>query len=473
MSAPDNAIHAGRTPAHQRAMEGSVNLRTYHAPSIAQALGQIKRELGPDAVILHTRTYKRGGFLGFGGRSQVEITASNNVNVRRPRVKRNAIAPAASAAPSSSTAAPLMNPSAQSLRRAYQTLPIESASPGLSANDSVTLDSAGETSCDETPANVAQASRDVAQAVVAAATNQAVDPALMRDELVSIKRLVGQVLRASHGASAPALPEALTAMYLQLIEADVASEIADEVVSDVRAEMSTAQLADVDHVREQVLRRLERFITVADDTTQAGKMTDGRPLTVALVGPTGVGKTTTIAKLAATYKLRHARRVGLVTCDTYRIAAVEQLRTYANIIGLPLNVALTPREMSSCCAALNDCDVILIDTAGRSPHDGDRLDELGDLLKAADPHETHLVLSGTSSEAVLSRAAERFKVAQPNCVILTKLDETVNFGVLVNVAHRIGAALSYITTGQEVPDHIEPGRPERLAKLVLDGGYVR
>ncbi len=162
-----------------------------------------------------------------------------------------------------------------------------------------------------------------------------------------------------------------------------------------------------------------------------------------------------------------------MTCDTYRIAAVEQLRTYANIIGLPLNVALTPKEMASACAGLADCDVVLVDTAGRSPHDCGRIDELGALLAAANPHETHLVLSGASSEAVLMRAVERFGVAKPNRVILTKLDEAVSFGLVVNVAHRVGAALSYVTTGQEVPDHIEPGRSDRIARLVLTGGAVR
>src|SRR5690606_2905635 len=157
----------------------------------------------------------------------------------------------------------------------------------------------------------------------------------------------GQVLRTTQGKSAPALPETLTAMYLQMIEAEVAAEIADAVVAEVRDELTASQLADAECVREHVLRRLQRFISVAKDAPKPGKMSGGRPLTIALVGPTGVGKTTTIAKLAATYKLRHGRRVGLVTCDTYRIAAVEQLRTYANIIGLRLNVALTPSEMAA------------------------------------------------------------------------------------------------------------------------------
>src|SRR5690606_2295500 len=126
--------------------------------------------------------------------------------------------------------------------------------------------------------------------------------------------------------------------------------------------------------------------------------------------------------LAAAYKLRHGRRVGLITSDTYRIAAVEQLRTYANIIAVPLKVGMSPQEMAGACAEMaegGNFDVVLIDTAGRSPHDGARLEELRGFIAAADPHETHLVLSSAASEAALMRAAEQFAVVSPNRVILT------------------------------------------------------
>src|SRR5690606_21837936 len=140
---------------------------------------------------------------------------------------------------------------------------------------------------------------------------------------------------------------------------------------------------------------------------------------------------------------------------------------------LPLKVVMTPAEMAAACESLADCDVILIDTAGRSPNDTARLDELRSFIDAARPHETHLVLSTAASEAVLLRAAEQFAVAQPNRLILTKLDEAVSFGVVINVAGRLGAKFSFVTTGQEVPDHIEPGHADRLARLVLDGELAK
>jgi flagellar biosynthesis protein FlhF len=206
---------------------------------------------------------------------------------------------------------------------------------------------------------------------------------------------------------------------------------------------------------------------VCAEAGRSSRGSDGRPLTIALVGPTGVGKTTTIAKLAATYRLKQGRRVGLITCDTYRIAAVDQLRTYAGIINIPLRVAMTPAEMRSACAAMADCDVILIDTAGRAPKDAARLGELRALIGAASPHQTHLVLSSSTAEASLLDAAERFAPLGCDRVILTKLDEAVSFGVVVNVLKRLNTRLSFVTTGQEVPDHIEAVTPDRLARLVM------
>ncbi len=433
-----------------------MNLKTYRAGSIAEAVGQIKKDLGPDAVILHTRTTKQGGWFGFGARPIVEVTASSSVNVPGRRgAKKKLVAERADSAPSSNKMSGVA--AADRAPAAIDVLELRSSS----VRNAVLRDE---------PAPEATSSD--AEAVAVANRDMSIGEDL-RGDLVAIKQLVGRVLQTTSASAQPVMPQALFDRYLRLIESEVAREIADDVAGAVRDELTTEELACEDVVHQAVLRRLESLIKVEEDVRMPGRMHDGRPLTIALVGPTGVGKTTTIAKLAATYKLRHGKSVGLLTCDTYRIAAVEQLRTYANIIGLPLSVALTPGELKNACEALSGVDVLLIDTAGRSQHDSGRLDELGALLEAARPHETHLVLSSASSQAVMLRSAERFASVKPNRVIFTKLDEAVNFGVLVNAASRIDAELSFVTTGQEVPDHIERGRPDRLARLVLDGAGVR
>jgi flagellar biosynthesis protein FlhF len=183
-----------------------------------------------------------------------------------------------------------------------------------------------------------------------------------------------------------------------------------------------------------------------------------------------VGKTTTVAKLAATMKLRHRKRVAMLTIDTYRIAAVDQLQTYANIIGVPLHVVSSLEDMRSALEQCRDCDAVLIDTAGRSQRDSEKLDQLKAFLEAANPHEVHLVLSSTCSQSVLMEAVERFNTVRTDRIIFTKLDEAVSFGMLLNVVRKVDKQLSFLTTGQEVPHQIEPGRGERLAGLILGEG---
>jgi len=188
-----------------------------------------------------------------------------------------------------------------------------------------------------------------------------------------------------------------------------------------------------------------------------------------LVGATGVGKTTTLAKLAAQFRIKEGKKVGLITIDTYRIAAVEQLRTYARIIDTPLEVVLTPQELRLAIERLADCDIILVDTAGRSQFDAPKLDELRAFLKAADPRETHLVLSATSSRAVLQKSIELFSGLGVNRVLFTKLDEAVGIGTLLAAVHKLDVKMSYITTGQDVPNDIEVGDGRRLAEMILGG----
>jgi flagellar biosynthesis protein FlhF len=453
-----------------------VNLKTYRAVSIADALSDIKRDLGPDAVILHTRSFKQGGIFGFRARKLVEITASSAVNVIHPLARKGK--------------APVKSSATDRIRKAYAPAPAtgapenvpelikpdggrfaKQATAGSEGHPVDQMASAANTGVETASVN-ARATARHGDSVIAVPS-----PAhdAIADELASIRSMVGQALRSSAPASTGGMPEALFRNYLSMIESEVARELADQIVGEVRAELSPEQLeSDENAVRKAVLARLESLIPVADaPPSQGSGVTDGRPRTIALVGPTGVGKTTTIAKLAAIYKLREGKKVGLVTTDTYRIAAVEQLRTYANIIGIELRVALTPREMTNALAAHSDCDIVLIDTAGRSQRDATKLDDLREFLSVAKPHETHLVLSGAASEAVIVEAASRFEIANPDRVIFTKLDEMVHFGVLVNTARAIGAELSYITTGQEVPDHIEPSSANRLAKMILGISDVR
>lgn len=500
----------------------NVSLKTFQAPSMQDALAAVKRELGKDAVILHTRSFKSGGFLGLGRKPVVEITASAGVGVLNPLDLRRGVvaptnAPGAPARPSSALARAYgsSTPAASTAQPASRHAPSPPApGAGLHRSRDAADFPASSVSSVRTPLVSAPAPRAVSPAEVRSAraaianANEAGSSGLssdLRQELAAIRTMVGQVLQSAAVASAAArsaargsgggvqggdavgvsgstggacaaslvpgiaMPEALLNHYLRLIQNDVARDIADEVVAAIRDELTPAEMRDDQIVRQAFLRRVESLIPVDAGLAPPAPCADGRPLTIAMIGPTGVGKTTTVAKLAAAYRLRHARRVGLITADTYRIAAVDQLRTYANIIGVPLAVAGSPEEMAAACESMRDMDAILIDTAGRSPNQPDQLDELARFLDAARPHRTNLVLASVASEATLCATVERFAPMKPAGLIFTKLDEAASFGVLLGVMRKAGTSLSFITTGQGVPDDIEPGRPDRLARLILAG----
>jgi flagellar biosynthesis protein FlhF len=193
----------------------------------------------------------------------------------------------------------------------------------------------------------------------------------------------------------------------------------------------------------------------------------GQRRVVAVVGPTGVGKTTTIAKLAANYHLTENRRIGLITIDTFRVGGVDQLRTYAEVIGLPMRSASTSSELVAALDEFADCELVLIDSAGRSPRDEQRIQELRDLLSDASIDEIHLVLNLSSSHRSLMSLYDRFRVLRPTHLILSKLDEAGGLGAIYSAARGVNLPLSYFTTGQAVPDDIEPAKAVRAARWIV------
>ena len=231
------------------------------------------------------------------------------------------------------------------------------------------------------------------------------------------------------------LPETMFRVFTDMIEAEVDESIARDLVDRIRDD-SGLHVADPLLVKARIAQLLEDEITV---TGPIATSSDNCRL-VALVGPTGVGKTTTIAKLAANYRLREKKRVGLITVDTYRVAAVEQLRTYADIIDLPMEVVSTPREMREAVARMRNLDLVLMDTAGRSPRDEIRIQELRSLLAEAEADDVLLVLSATAGTRSLTATAEKFAEVGTTGLLLTKLDEATSLGHLVALTRAVPPA---------------------------------
>lgn len=451
-----------------------MQLKTYSAPTMAQALAEVKKDLGKDAVILHTRIHRIGAVMGIGGKQVVEITASDQAAARRTLSPQPV--PVASIADSTRPARPNIvmeqfQPQVFPRRRLSPEGAI-SEEPPTPAQPEVVVRAADPAQVTPKAAASSRAparpTRSLPATPVAPAPADTLGITQLRDELASIRRLMGEVLQASRGSAATVrLTDCMSDLSGRLAASGLDTAFVTKVMDVIRDELSSAEREDESVVRAAGVRALGALFPTVGHVTRP---VAGSPLTIALVGPTGVGKTTTIAKLAAVYKLRQGRRVGLVTSDTYRIAAVDQLRTYASILGIPLRVALTPDELRASVAALSECDVILVDTAGRSPHDAARIAELSAFASAIQPHETHLVLSMAADASVLRRAVERFTSLRPDRLLLTKLDEAVELGAAMSVVAGLGLPVHYLTNGQEVPDHIELAQAERLAKLVLSPG---
>ena len=193
---------------------------------------------------------------------------------------------------------------------------------------------------------------------------------------------------------------------------------------------------------------------------------------LAFIGPTGVGKTTTIAKVAANYMLAGGGKVVLATIDNYRIAAVEQLKIYGRIMNLPVEVARSPEQLREIFERHRDADLILVDTAGRSPLDDIRQEELAAFLPPELPVENHLVLSAATREEDNFNVIERFSHLSLHGLVLTKLDECEMLGQIVNIGTRGEVPLSFLTNGQKVPEDLLAPDPRQIAKMIFNRNEV-
>lgn len=375
------------------------DVRTFRAATMHEALTMVRRELGPQAAILHTREVQTRRLFGWlAGPRQIEVTAANEVNV----------------------------PSRLPPRTAKVKKPESAALPPAPSTLAAPL------------------------------------PEAMQTQLSELQAMVKQLCRKSEDRGVPDLPEGLFRLFTDLLDCDLSEQSARELIERVRAQVPLGRADDVMLAKS----RLARMLSGEIGTTGPIALVPGRCRLAALVGPTGVGKTTTIAKLAAIYRLKEKRRVGLITVDTYRIAAVEQLRTYAEIIELPMQVVSTPREMREAVRRMGNLDLVLLDTAGRSPKDEVKIQELRAFLTEAEADEVHLVLSAVASASCLEHTVERFGGVGATAILLTKLDEAPSLGHLLPML-RGNLPLSYVTNGQNVPDDIEVADAKRLAGLLL------
>jgi flagellar biosynthesis protein FlhF len=514
----------------------TADVRTFKAASMSEALDVVRREMGPDAVILHTRELPQSRLLGLfrNNKERVEITAglgvetgvqdsqgsargskttssgisttgsysksglshsktgmgsgrileeesygtdgreptnriASNPAVGRERAPRdlNLADPPALLPPSSKPA------SKGNSRETARNLPLPESPlptafpPRRSTGSNPREESFAEPIHDETDYTLESLIPRVAPPPRQPRPQTQTLPrgeqsSAITEQLAGIRKLVERLGQKPGEQGSTDYPSEWMSIADELHDLGIEETLSQEWIQRLQ---QTPEISPRD--RNLVHGQLQRYIEADLNCGGPIQVRPGERRVVALVGPTGVGKTTTIAKLAAHYSLREGIRTGLLTIDTFRIAAVEQLRTYAEIIDLPMEVATSQDEFQRALERLDEMDLILIDTAGRSPRDAERIRELTDLLRQGEIDEMHLVLSLVSGKRSLFNTIERFSPAGVTSVILSKLDEAPDLSNIVQVARNSPWPISYVTTGQEVPDDFSVARKSQLAKVIL------
>ena len=260
----------------------------------------------------------------------------------------------------------------------------------------------------------------------------------------------------------------LRMVYNKLIESEVDEEVANIIIEDIDASMKKE--ANIDNIISAIYQKIILKLGEPEVVnTENGKTV------VFFLGPTGVGKTTTIAKLASEFKLNRGIQVAMITADTYRIAAVEQLNTYAGILDVPVSVIFSPDELIDAINKYSEYDLILVDTAGRSHRNAEQLSEVKQLITATQEAglgvniEKYLVLSATTKYKDLLNITEAYKDIDNFRLLFTKLDETNAYGNILNIRVHTGAPLSYVTSGQAVPEDISVVNVQEMAKCLISG----
>ena len=251
----------------------------------------------------------------------------------------------------------------------------------------------------------------------------------------------------------------------RLVDSDVTKENVDLIIKEVENRITKDTTIDnvLSHVYQKIVLKLgqPKTINLNHEGTKF----------IYFIGPTGVGKTTTIAKIVSSIKLKNNVKVALITLDTYRIAAVEQLRTYANILNIPIRVVYSNSELMKVREEFRDYDLVLVDTAGRSHKNEEQVSDIKDMIETTpeELREVYLVLSVTTKYKDLIQITERYKMITNYNLIFTKLDETTSVGNILNIRMLTQAPLSYATWGQNVPDDIGKVNAQKIAKQLLGG----
>ncbi|MCY6483697.1 flagellar biosynthesis protein FlhF [Clostridium aestuarii] len=381
-------------------------IKKYIVNSMNEAMERIRYELGKDAVIISQRKIRKSGVKGWFSSKAIEVTAAvdNNKNKVNDSMKE----------------------SIDIIKKA-----IKNKTPNIQSKEKINLK---EEIKEKKPIEKKEE------------INSKINDEMLK-EMQEMKAVINDLVNKTEKNGGRK-----SKIRIKLEKNDLNDRTIKKILA--RARSLDKNIDEYERVRISI----KKMIKASDDKFKN---------TVVLVGPTGVGKTTTVAKLAGKFALIEKKKVGLITIDTYRIGAVEQLKAYANIMSIPFEMVITLEDMENALKSMEDCDIVLIDTTGRSSKNESQIAELNTFIQKTNTDNIYLVVSSTTKDKDVEAIIEGYKVLNFNNVIITKLDETTTYGSILNILDIANKPLSFVTTGQNVPDDLKRLSDEEICKLVL------
>lgn len=407
-------------------------IKKFQGKTEAEAVESARKELGSNVVLMNVRNVKKKGLFGFLMHQVVEVTVALE----------------------------------EESERVSSTAKVETKQQPLV--DAI----AKKTAPDPAPGSITSALKNIIPEEPlwdAKADNR--ESSVIEEKLDTLHTLLEQQLQKPEEQEETEEKESeierfMKLLYNTMLENEVSEHNANQIIDEL--EKVNKPNVPFDYVLANIYQKMILKFGQPAGITAAQK----GPKVVFFVGPTGVGKTTTIAKIASKFSVEEDKKVVLLTADTYRIAAAEQLRTYANILDIPFRVIYSAEEVEQALKDFKDYDFILIDTAGHSHQNNQQKETMEGFIHSVDglaEKEVYLVLSATTKYKDLTSVADSYADITDYRLIFTKLDETTMLGNLLNLKLHTGAALSYVTYGQNVPDDIESFNPQKTVKQLLGG----
>lgn len=472
--------------------------KTYRGETMKQARLKVKRDLGTDAKILETRKVREGGIFGFFTDTVIEVDAClppkrnkrSNDTARATgsggsSSRKRANSGVATKGKTDKTNSPSTKGRNGSSDNNFERSVNEQVEPKVSPREQATQlireHENGNTGADHTynrpaPDTVEPSGNDSTDGsnTPNGSTNNGISEEKIKQVLENTDRLsekldqladrVEGTEETTESSSGDNYPGQLGELFEELLDAGVQRKYARDLIGRAQRTLEADQFDNRDPVEEKLSNLIEDDINVADPLRTDRDET----LLIPFVGPTGVGKTTTMAKLAAHFSVEESQSVSFITFDTYRLAAVEQLRCYADILQVPIEAVMSEEEFRETVEDFEtESDIIFIDTAGRSQFDHEKISELEGMLDDTREIITHLVVDATSRTEDLDSIFEGFEPIDYDRLVVTKLDETRRHGTIYNLTRRADEPIAYFTDGQDVPDDLRMMEPEELSDLLL------